>query len=99
IAGHSSLSLRDALPISMKIMALSGNPENQLALARDGQSYLIYNASSKNVQLDLSSAKGSFKVYHIDPRTGEQSKTGETIKGGNRSEEHTSELQSRENLV
>lgn len=67
---------------SMKIKVLGGDLKNQMALSKDGQSYIIYNASSTSVQLDLSAAKGSFKVHRINPGTGEQLKAGETIKGG-----------------
>ncbi|MEJ6981420.1 DUF6298 domain-containing protein [Pedobacter sp. P351] len=73
--------LKDAA--SMEVLPLSGNPENQIALAKSGQSYIIYNTSSKAVQLDLSSANGTFKVYHINPRTGARLKAEEEVKGGN----------------
>lgn len=66
----------------MKVKTLAGNPANQLALANDGQSYVIYNASSQAVKLDLSSAEGTFKVYSINPGTGEQLRAEETVKGG-----------------
>ena len=52
-------------------------------LSNGGQSYVIYNASSNAVQLDLSAAKGTFRVYHINPRNGAQLKAEETVKGGN----------------
>ena len=67
----------------MKVLPLAGSPENQLMLSNGGQSYVIYNASSNAVQLDLSAAKGTFRVYHIYPRNGAQLKAEETVKGGN----------------
>ncbi len=67
----------------MKVLPLAGSPENQLMLSNGGQSYVIYNASSNAVQLDLSAAKGTFRVYHINPRNGAQLKAEETVKGGN----------------
>ena len=73
--------LKDAA--SMKVVPLSGKSENQLVLSSGGQSFIIYNASSSAVQLDLSSAKGTFRVYHINPKTGAQLKTEETVKAGN----------------
>lgn len=67
---------------SMKIIPPAGNSANQLALAKEGQAYIIYNASSNATELDLRSAKGSFKVYRINTKTGETLNTGETVKGG-----------------
>lgn len=68
---------------SMRILDLPSRLSNQMVLANDEQSYIIYNASSNPAELDLKSVKGTFKVYHINPKSGEQLKVVETIKGGN----------------
>ena len=73
--------LRDAA--SMSIKSLAGNPAGQWALAKEGQSYIVYNASANAAQLDLSSSKGSFKVQHINPKDGSLLKTTEVVKAGN----------------
>nr|WP_305121178.1 DUF6298 domain-containing protein [Pedobacter xinjiangensis] len=68
---------------SMSIKSLAGKPENQWALAKEGKSYIVYNASSNAAQLDLSSSKGNFKVQHINPKDGSLLKTTEVVNGGN----------------
>ena len=54
--------------------------EKQYLLADEGQAYILYAAGT--TQLDLSKVSGSFKVRHINARTGELQKSAETVKGG-----------------
>lgn len=72
--------LKDAA--DMSIFKLQGDPAGQWALAEKGKAYIIYNSSSDAAKLDLSTEKGSFKVQHINPKTGELEKAAETVKAG-----------------
>jgi hypothetical protein len=61
---------------------LSGNPRGQCALGNPEVGYIIYARSGGSVQLDLSRAKGSFRLHRIDPEGGTMGKDGEKISGG-----------------
>lgn len=67
--------------------ALIGNPENTNAgycLSKAGKAYLIYLPKVGTTELDLTGAKGSFKVKWFNPRTGGELQKGSVkkAKGG-----------------
>ncbi|MDP4208622.1 MAG: DUF6298 domain-containing protein [Bacteroidota bacterium] len=67
---------------TMKAIDLPGNPKNQWALGNNGKGFIVYNSTDEPVKLDLTKASGSFKVRFINPKTGEQLKNEESVKGG-----------------
>jgi hypothetical protein len=74
---ESKSFLQDA--VSMKIAPALGNSSGKMLSS--SQSYIIYNPTGQ-ISLDLSSSKGTYKVFHINPQTGKQSLVQETVKGG-----------------
>jgi hypothetical protein len=55
----------------------------QLCFAHDGQAYVVYAPLGGKVVLDLTKAKGRFKVTCLNPRTGQDADNGE-VSGGTR---------------
>ncbi len=68
--------------------ALVGNadsrPNDKYCLAKKGETYVVYLANGGSAQLDLSEAKGDFKVRWFDPRAGGALQSGsvKSVKGG-----------------
>ena len=54
------------------------------ALTEPGKSYLIYAASAKSIQLDLTETGGSFSTCWINPRNGHIVSNGELVEGGSK---------------
>ena len=68
--------------------ALVGNADSRnndkYCLAKKGEAYVVYLANGGSTELDLSGAKGDFKVSWHNPRTGGALKSGsvKSVKGG-----------------
>lgn len=65
----------------MHIADLVGRPKRQWVLADEGKAYIVYNASIRPVQIDLSSYSGRYKVTWINPDSGRVFKR-RTFQGG-----------------
>lgn len=76
----SNLSGLDA-EITSAIISMKPIKAKYYVLANEGKDYLIYNSSSNSVDLDLSEARGSFKLKIINPKNGLVLKE-ENVKGG-----------------
>ncbi|WP_114782518.1 DUF6298 domain-containing protein [Botryobacter ruber] len=67
---------------TMKPADLPGKPEGQWALQNGGKGYIVYSASGKPVQLDLSGNSGNYKVQWFDAETGKLLDKAERVKAG-----------------
>src|SRR5690606_40065166 len=89
------LSLHDALPIFADDAIVVTNPE--VSSVRDSDRMLgILASKSRRAELGLEPIKEYLLLTRYAPQ---RVKLGEMLSVEDRSEEHTSELQSRENLV
>ncbi|QPH40233.1 DUF6298 domain-containing protein [Pedobacter endophyticus] len=81
----SNISNLDAsildLASTLKPFLPAGENTAQYGLENAGKAYLLYNASSSPIQLDLSQSKGKFNVKVLNPNTGKVIKE-ERINGG-----------------
>lgn len=66
----------------MKPHILPDGVRGRYALAEPGQSYLVYAASGDTIQLDLTAAKGRFLTRWLDPKSGKDVLSGESVAGG-----------------
>src|SRR5690606_41060123 len=92
VPGISSLSLHDALPILVARGAQDDHPLLKVVQLEAGRLELLTVALDLRFELRDGRQRGVEVVNLLLER-------GEPRLGGGRSEEHTSELQSRENLV
>src|SRR5690606_42014046 len=82
-----TLSLHDALPISPYLKDAEGRDTSEAAY------YLSTNRNKRSITIDIATPEGAETVRKM------AAKCDILVENFKRSEEHTSELQSRENLV